>query len=120
MVTALPLHVSMPSPPGGVAQVSLSLESDNARTTECALCVTDLIGMSGHRIPATHVRAFPNPVSTRATGSTDVQIEIRIPSGTPAGRYTGLLQAGGAKGLQALIQLIVGIDEPTADARPSR
>jgi hypothetical protein len=63
--------------------------------------------MSGHRIPASHVRVVATAASLPAAGSTDVKLEIRIPSATPAGRYTGLLQADGGELFQALVQLTV-------------
>ena len=99
---------------GEVAHVSLSLRNDNAETIHCALCATDLIGVSGHRIPASHLRVSPNPAGIPAAGSTDVQIEIRVPSGTPAGRFTGLLQSDDGESVRALVQLIVGIDSPSS------
>ena len=108
--TVLLLQAPRPATAGEVAHVSLSLKNNDTKTDACALCATDLIGVSGHRIPASHVRVLPNPVSIPAAGSTEVQIEIRIPSAIPAGRYTGLLQAGGGESLRALVQLTVGID----------
>ena len=103
-----------PATAGEVAHVSLSLKNDNAETIHCALCATDLIGVSGHRIPASHLRVSPNPASIPVGGSTDVQIEIRVPSGTPAGRFTGLLQSDDGESVRALVQLTVGIDGPSS------
>ena len=103
-----------PARAGEVAHVSLSLKNDNAETIHCALCATDLIGVSGHRIPASHLRVSPNPAGIPAAGSTDVQIEIRVPSGTPAGRFTGLLQSDDGESVRALVQLTVGIDSPSS------
>ena len=103
-----------PARAGEVAHVSLSLKNDNAETIHCALCATDLIGVSGHRIPASHLRVSPNPAGIPAAGSTDVQIEIRVPSGTPAGRFTGLLQSDDGESVRALVQLTVGIDRPSS------
>ena len=103
-----------PATAGEVAHVSLSLKNDNAEAIHCALCATDLIGVSGHRIPASHLRVSPNPAGIPAAGSTDVQIEIRVPSGTPAGRFTGLLQSDDGESVRALVQLTVGIDGPSS------
>jgi hypothetical protein len=99
---------------GEVGHVSLSLRNVNAETNQCALYATDLIGVSGHRIPASHLRVSPNPASIPPAGSTDVQIEIRVPSGTPAGRYTGLLQSDDGESVRALVQLTVGIESPSS------
>jgi hypothetical protein len=93
---------------GDVAYISLGLENDSQEPDECILYATDLIGIAGHRIPASHVRVHPNPAKIPASGSNDVQVEIRVPSETPAGRYTGLLQTEEGESLRALIQLTVG------------
>lgn len=101
------LEVLQAAVPGGVAHGWLRLNGAGARTHAGTLHVTDLVGASGDRIPAAHIRVSPNPVGILAAGATDVQIEIRIPSQTPAGRYTGLLQAGGGATFQALVQVEV-------------
>lgn len=108
--TVLLLYAPRPAMAGEVAHVLLSLKNNDTKTDECALSASDLIGVSGHRIPVSHVRVSPNPASIPAAGSTDVQIEIRIPSAISAGRYTGLLQVDGGESLRALVQLTVGID----------
>jgi hypothetical protein len=94
---------------GDVAYISLGLENDDKEADECSLYATDLIGISGHRIPASHVRVHPNPARIPASGSKDVQIEIRVPSETRPGRYTGLLQSDDDDSLRALIQITVGL-----------
>jgi hypothetical protein len=111
---ALLMHAPRPATAGEVAHVSLSLKNDTNETGEYPLWATDLVGLSGHRIPASHLRVSPNPASVPPAGSTDVQIEIRVPSATPPGRYTGLLQAGDGESLRALVQLTVGIDIPAS------
>jgi hypothetical protein len=99
--------------PGDVARIPLSLTNVNSQTYDCALCVTDLIGVARQRIPASHVRIWPNPVRIAAAGSTEVQIEIRVPSDTPTGRYTGLLQDD-RESLRTLVQLTVGPDRASS------
>jgi hypothetical protein len=94
---------------GDVAYISLGLENDDKEADECTLYATDLIGIAGHRIPASHVRVHPNPARIPASGSKDVQIEIRVPSETRPGRYTGLLQSDDDDSLRALIQITVGL-----------
>jgi len=106
--TVLLLRARQPVQAGDVAQMSLRLMNDDSAKDECALFATDLIGFSGRRIPASHVRVSPNPTSIPAEGSTDVQVEVRVPSGTPAGCYTGLLQTEDGDSLRALVQVRVG------------
>lgn len=103
----LVLRAPGPVAAGDVAHISLSLENDG-EADHCTLYATDLIGIAGHRIPASSVRVQPNPTNIPAAGSTPVQIDIRVPGETCAGRYTGLLQTDDGESLRALIQIAVG------------
>jgi hypothetical protein len=105
--TVLVLRAARPVSAGGVANVSLRLANDAADPDDCTLHVTDLIGPSGHRIPAAHVRISPRTLRIQEGSSVDVLIEIRVPSSATSGGYTGLLQADDGEGLRALIQLAV-------------
>jgi hypothetical protein len=101
------LQVARPVRPGAAARVSLTLENGEAAPDECTLYVTDLIGPAGGRIHASHVRVSPNLVTIPGRGAASVQIEIRVPSRTPAGRYTGLVQTDDGELLRALLHLTV-------------
>jgi hypothetical protein len=102
------LEALRPVPAGDVARLSLHLENDDAEPDACVLCVTDLIGPSGHRIPASHVRVLPQPATIPGHGSVETQIEVRIPSAASSGLYTGLLQTDDGESLRALIRVRVG------------
>ena len=93
---------------GDVTRLLLNLENDDDQPDECGFSVTDLVGPSGNRLPASHVRVSPNPVRIPARGSADVRIEVRVPSGTAAGAYTGLLQSDDGEALRALVQIRIG------------
>ena len=101
-----------PPPPvtsGQAGHLSLDLKNDDpSETFEGALYTTDLVGSSGHRIPATQVHLSPSLVSIPPGGSANVRIEVRVPSGTPPGSYAGLLQTDDFGLLQAVLQLSVG------------
>ena len=101
--TVLLLRSSQPVDAGGVARVSLRLANDDSEKDECVLTSTDLIGLSGHRIPCSHVRISPVRAIIPAQGATEIAIEVRVPSGTPAGNYTGLVQADDGEPLRALV-----------------
>jgi hypothetical protein len=105
--TVLLLRPSQPVKAGAVATVPLRLINDHTDTDECVLVATDLIGISGYRIPASHVCVFPSPVRIGAGDSIEVRIEVRIPSATPAGHYTGLLQTDDGEALRALVIVTV-------------
>lgn len=101
--TVLLLTSSQAVGAGGVARVSVRLANDDTEKDECVLTSTDLIGLSGNRIPCSHVRISPVRAIIPAQGATDIAIEVRIPSGTPAGNYTGLVQADDGEPLRALV-----------------
>jgi hypothetical protein len=105
--TVLLLRSPQPVQAGEVARVPLRVVNDDTEKDECVLVSTDLIGLSGHRIPASHVRVSPTPASIPAEASADVAIEVRVPSGTPAGSYTGLLQTDDGEALRALVIVTV-------------
>jgi hypothetical protein len=102
------LGTSHPVAAGDVTRLLLNLENDDEQADECGIHVTDLIGPSGDRLPASHLRVSPNPARIPAHGAADIRIEVRIPSGTAAGWYTGLLQTDDGESLRALVQVQVG------------
>jgi hypothetical protein len=102
------LETPRPVAAGDVSRLSLHLENDDAEPDQCVLCVTDMIGPSGHRIPASHVRVSPLPATIPGHGSVEIQIEVRIPSAASTGLYTGLLQTDDGESLRALIRVRVG------------
>jgi len=101
------LSTSRPVAAGDVTHLLLNLENDDDRPDECGLHVTDLVGPAGARLPSSHVRVSPNPARIPAHGSTEIRVEIRIPSGTAPGGYTGLLQADDGEALRALMEVRV-------------
>jgi hypothetical protein len=101
------LKALQPVTPGQVSRIPLHLANDNAEADECSLWSTDLIGPSGRRIPAAHVRVIPQPIRVPGGGSTDIQIEVRVPSETAAGDYTGLLQSDDGNAVRALVHISV-------------
>ncbi len=105
--SVLVLQGAGPVRPGDLAHVSLRLMNDDSEAGECALFVTDLIGPSGQRIPATHVRVSPSRASVPPAGSVEVDIEVRVPSGVLDGCYSGLLQTDDGESLRALLHVTV-------------
>jgi len=101
------LRSSQPVEAGGVARLPLRLVNDDTAEDECGLVFTDLIGINGNRIPASHVRVSPGRTKVPSHGSADVTIEVRVPSGTPAGNYTGFVQADDGEALRALVTVSV-------------
>ena len=98
---------SHPVEPGDVAYLSHVIPSAAAPAPGCAVHATDLIGPSGHRIPASHVRGTVRAGSAAASSPGHLHVEVRVPSGSAHGWYTGYLQADGLT-LRALLTIAVG------------
>ena len=103
------LKVPSPVSSGQTGHIDFTLINDDPKeTAEHTLYTTDLVGISGHRIPAAQITVSPNPVRIPPGESVDGRIEIRVPSGTPQGSYGGFLQTEDISRLQAIVQLSVG------------
>ena len=100
-----------PVEPGDAAYLSHVIQSDAWPAAGCVVHVTDLIGPSGHRIPASHVRGTVRAGSAAASSAGHLHIEVRVPSGSGHGWYTGYLQAEGLA-LRALLTIAVGPPVP--------
>jgi hypothetical protein len=107
VASLLVLKAAAPVKPGDMALLSMRLVNDDSEADDCTIFVTDLIGASGGRIPSTHVRVFPRCASIPPAGTAEVSIEVRVPSGTLEGCYTGLLQSDDGESLRALIHVTV-------------
>lgn len=102
------LKIPLPLSPGQTGHIDFTLFNDDpTETAEHTLYTTNLVGMSGHRIPETYITLFPNSVRIPPGESVDGRIEIRVPTGTPQGSYGGLLQTEDITRLQAVIRLSV-------------
>ncbi len=103
------LKIPLPVSPGQTGHIDFTLINDDpTEAAEHTLYTTNLVGMSGHRIPETHITVLPNPVRIPPGESVDGRIEIRVPTGTPQGSYGGLLQTEDSTRLQAVVRLSVG------------
>lgn len=102
------LKVPLPVSPGQTGHIDFTLINDDpTETAEHTLYTTNLVGMSGHRIPETSIAVLPNPVRIPPGESVDGRIEIHVPTGTPQGSYGGLLQTEDITRLQSVIRLSV-------------
>jgi hypothetical protein len=106
------LKVLSPVSSGQIGHIDFTLINDDPKeTAEYTLYTTDLVGMSGHRIPEAQITVSPNPGRIPPGESVDGRIEIRVPTGTPQGSYGGMLQTEDISRLQAVVKLFVGPKE---------
>ena len=97
------LQAADPVEPGDVVYLSHAIQRGRLAGGS-QVHATDLLGPSGHRIPATHVRATVH--SSSALPSDHLHVEVRVPTGA-RGCYAGYLQADDLS-LRVLLRIIVG------------
>jgi hypothetical protein len=102
---ALPTLV-LPAPiaPGDSSEVMLNVENDTESPTVAFEFVnTDLVDQQGNRIPADQVTFSSQSMSVGPHQAEKVSVRVSVPTGTPAGRYSGLLQASRIEGVRAIL-----------------
>lgn len=102
------LSVPQPLKPGESVQVPLTLENDGDSTTENFrfLC-SDLVNASGDRIAGGYVSFLPEALAIAPRSAATVTVTVSAPSGTPAGVYSGIVQATRLEQLRAVLSVRV-------------
>lgn len=102
--------LTMPGPVGAgqSAETCLTVEndSDNA-TAEFSFRATDFLSPEGERIPAGQVSFAPELITMAPRSKESISIRVTVPEGTPAGVYSGLLQATRLQQLRSLLVIEV-------------
>jgi hypothetical protein len=100
-----------PPPPvkaGETGYILLSVENDDPNeAASCMLYTTDLVGPLAHSISKTHISISPSTIRIPPGGSNEVRIDIRVPLGTPPGKYGGLVHAVDIGLQQFVLQIAV-------------
>jgi len=94
--------------PGAVAHITMKLaNSSGKRTGRFTFLCTGLVSPTGRRIPEAGVSFSPRLLSLKPRETREVEIAVRVPKGTPAGTYSGLVQAQGLSWLRAVLSVEV-------------
>ena len=102
------LKFPLPVSPGQAGHIDFTLINDDPKeTADFTLYTTDLVGMSGYRIPEAQITVSPNSGRISPGSSVNGRIEIRVPTDTPQGSYGGLLLTEDSSLLHAEVQLSV-------------
>jgi len=103
------LTTGTPLEPGGTAEIKMTLENvSDTETEEFNFTASDLINAAiGEQIDAEQVSISPSPVSIAPNGECTVTIQVKVPPKTPAGVYSGLLQATRMDRLRAILTVQV-------------
>jgi hypothetical protein len=114
---ALPATPAMPGSPadvvpivggvavkaGSAASISLPLSNDGQTPVSVILNSTDLISNGGSVISAATVRFSPRTMNLAPAGAGSVTLELSVPSQSPPGTYSGLVQAIGLNRPSAVV-----------------
>jgi hypothetical protein len=92
---------------GGTAVARMNVANDEDAPTDVSLYCTNFVADSGYELPSTRVTVAPRRTTIPARGSAPFEITIAVPSQTPAGFYSGLVQATGCKYVKAVLSVQV-------------
>lgn len=96
-----------PTAPGEVARASLDVTNEESSASDVTLHSSGFIGDSGYEIPALRASFSPRAVSVAPGARARFEIKIAVPAQTPAGNYSGLIQALGTKYVKAVLSIKV-------------
>jgi hypothetical protein len=92
-----------PAASGHTASATLRVANDENAAVETTLYCSNFIADSGYDIPSVRVTVSPRKVTIPARGETSFDIQVAVPQQTPAGLYSGLIQATGATYVKAVL-----------------
>jgi hypothetical protein len=93
--------------PGADGSATLRMRNDEATPSEVTLYCTNLAADSGYDIPSLRVTTLPRRLTIPPRGEGTFEIKISVPQQTPAGIYSGLIQATGAQYVKAVVSVQV-------------
>lgn len=102
-VDVVPIVGGMAVKAGNAASVFLPLSNDGHTSVSIILNCTDLISNGGSVIPAATVRFSPRTMNLAPAGAGSVTIDLLVPSQSPPGTYSGLVQAIGLNRPSAVV-----------------
>jgi hypothetical protein len=96
-----------PVTPGNDGCAVVRVANDEATPSEVTLYCTNLAADSGYDIPSLRISISPRRVTIASKGEAKFEIKISVPQQTPAGIYSGLIQATGARYVKAVVSVQV-------------
>jgi hypothetical protein len=92
---------------GNQARAVMTVGNEESTPSDVALYCTNFVSDSGTDIPALRVSVSPRRATIPPNAEATFQITIAVPQQTPAGTYSGLIQAMGTKYVKAVLSLDV-------------
>ncbi len=101
------LRCAAPVQAGGEGSTSMGVANDEATPSDVSLYCTNFVADSGHEIPSLRVSVSPRRATIPPGGVAAFVIKIAVSQQTPAGTYSGLIQAMGSKYVKAVLSVEV-------------
>jgi hypothetical protein len=101
------IHCAAPVQPGGTGRASLRVTNAEAAACDVTLYSSNFVSDSGSEIPALRVSVTPRRASIPAKGEATFEIALQVSQQTPAGTYSGLIQAMGNRYVKAVLSVDV-------------
>lgn len=101
------LQCAAPTQAGDVARATLIVANEEPSPSEVTLYSSNFVADSGYEIPSLRVSASPRVVTIAPRAQASFEIRVAIPPQTPAGTYSGLVQAMGSKYVKAVLSVRV-------------
>jgi uncharacterized membrane protein len=90
--------------PGTETEVPMELENRSREVTDVfSMYCTDLISNQGNRIVAGNIVFSPQTIKIEPSKTEKVLVKVSVPKNTPAGSYSGLVQATNLDQLRAIL-----------------
>jgi hypothetical protein len=101
------LRCEAPVQAGAEGSATMKVANDENTPSDATLYCSNFIADSGHEIPSLRVTVSPRRATIPAKGDANFEIKIAVPQQTPAGLYSGLIQAMGCRYVKAVLSVEV-------------
>ena len=97
------IHASAPVQAGQRARIGMQVTNEEATPIDVSLYCTDFVTDGGYTIPSLSVTVSPRQVTIGPRARAEFEVSVAVSAQTPAGEYSGLVQAMGSRYVKAVL-----------------
>lgn len=97
------IRAGAPVQAGQRACIGMHVTNEDTTPIEVSLYCTDFVTDAGYAIPSLSVTVSPRQVTIAPREGADFEVSVAVSAQTPAGEYSGLVQAVGARYVKAVL-----------------
>jgi hypothetical protein len=101
------IRCAAPVRAGDDGTATMGVANDDDAPSDVSLYCTNFVADSGNEIPSLRVTVSPRRATIPPKGDATFSIRLAVPQQTPAGTYSGLIQAMGSKYVKAVLSVEV-------------